>query len=72
MTEYPKLEFRCSHELDEHIFQLLSQRQFQELEITKSKLLKQAVLLGLQIIKSNPHITQHISEQDFLKGDNSK
>ncbi len=71
MTEYPKLEFRCSHELDEHIFELLSQRTFQELEITKSQLLKKSMLLGLQIIKSNPHITQYITEDGFLKGDNS-
>ncbi len=71
MTEYPRLEFRCSHELDDEIFNLLSQREFQELEVTKSKLLKQAVVLGLQIIKANPHITKYISERDFLKGDNS-
>lgn len=69
MSEYPRLEFRCSHELDQEIFDLLAQRRFQELEITKSKLLKTAVLLGLQIIKSNPDITQYISEKDWVKRD---
>ena len=71
MSEYPRLEFRCSRELDEHIFDLLSRREFQELEITKSKLLKHAILLGLQIIKANPDITKHIEERDFVKRDNS-
>ncbi len=72
MSEYPRLEFRCSHELDAEIFRLLSKREFQEEEITKSTLLKKSVLLGLQILKANPSLIHNITEQDFCKGDNSE
>jgi len=69
MSDYPRLEFRCSHELDEHIFDLLARREFQELEITKSRLLKASMLLGLQIIKANPSLIQNIKERDYVQGD---
>lgn len=72
MSEYPKLEFRCSQEMDEEIFSLLAQREFLELEISKSALLKKSILLGLQILKANPSLIQHINEQDFVKDYNSK
>lgn len=70
MSEYPTLKFRCSENMDEHIFELLKRRDFQELEVTKSQLLKCSVLLGLQILKNNPDLIQNINERDFVKGHN--
>jgi hypothetical protein len=69
MSEYPRIEFRCSRDFEEFVFDLTSRRDFQELEITKSVLIKKAALIGMQIIMANPRIADHIKEEDFLKGD---
>ena len=69
MSEYPRLEFRCSYEMDEFVFSLLTRKDVVDLEISKSELLRKSCLLGLQIVKSNPAILQNINEKDFLKGD---
>lgn len=70
--EYPKLEFRASHELEDEVFNLLSSRDFVELEITKSELLRKCFTLGLQIAKGNPGILKLIHEKDFIKADKVK
>lgn len=67
MADYPKIEFRCPPELEEEVFEILAKREFQELEVTKSRLLRISVILGFQIIKSNPNILKDIKEKDFFK-----
>lgn len=69
MSEYPKLEFRCSQELYDHIFEIIRQPEFIDLEITRSALLKKSILLGLQILKTNPSLANNITEADFVKAD---
>lgn len=69
MSEYPRLEFRCPHEMDDLVYQLLARKDFVDLEVSKSELLRKSCLLGLQIVKDNPALLKDIAEQDFLKGD---
>lgn len=69
MSEYPKFEFRCSHEFSDFIYQLLMSPEFIDLEISKSELLRKSCVLGLQIARHNPSIIKSIHEKDFLKVD---
>ncbi len=69
MSEYPRLEFRCPYEMNDLIYELLARKDFVDLEVSKSELLRKSCLLGLQIIKNNPRLLKDISESDFLKGD---
>ena len=51
------------------MYQLLARKDFVDLEVSKSELLRKSCLLGLQIIKDNPLLLKNIAEKDFLKGD---